>query len=388
VRSRLAIAVATAGALLLGSGAFASNQSAALSDTHVRRLAVSSRVASALGPAGELRGMALNDQQATERDVVATIADFPRMAADGINSVSVYVYLYVTDDKASDVHSGALTLTDQEISTIASAAQANGMGFQLQPVLLDEGPHEWRGFYRPTDISAFFESYTPFVVHYADLAQSIGASLYYVGSENDLLIKQTARWQTLIATVRQHYSGALSYMTTGYKVLDVKFWRQLDLVSFSPYFSLGTDATPTYERDLAAWAQVHTPYVRSLAKKLRMPMIYGEAGYHSQQHAYAYPQLAAGATDLPAPAAQADAYRALLDVLAQEASVYGVTWWRWSLGSTSVDTSYSPANKPAECVLALHWSQDPTVRQAAAGPQCDLHSLDAALFTVGSQLPH
>lgn len=389
MRTRTALALASA-LIVLGAGvatALPGPSARALSDTHVRRANVSARLATALGEAGEIRGMALNDMQVTERGLLATAADFPKMAAMGITSVSVYVYLYVSDPTASDVHSGLLTPTDDEITQLASAAQANGMTMQLQPVLLETQTNTWRGTYVPSDVDAFFASYTPVVLHYADLASTIGASLFYVGSENNNIVGHTALWQRLIAQVRQHFSGALSYMSTGYATPKVKFWRSLDVVSLSPYFSLGDDATPTYERDLAAWAQAHTPYIRKLSKQLKMPIIYGEAGYHSQEHAFAEPQSPGPTTALSAPAAQADAYRALLDVLAQEPGVYGVTWWRWSTGTTVLDTSYSPNGKPAECVIAQHWSTNALVQSAASGPQCDLHVLDATLLSVAGALP-
>ncbi|MCW2544404.1 MAG: hypothetical protein JWM40_1956 [Frankiales bacterium] len=389
MRTRMAVALAAALSLMAGGVAVAlpsGPKSAALSDSHVRRPAVNARLAGALGARGEMRGMALNDIQPTGRGLLAEAADFPRMALEGITSVAIYVYLYVDDPNATQVHSGLLTPQDTEITTLATAAKLSGMTMQLQPVLLDTQSSTWRGRYVPSDVNAFFASYDAQVLHYADLATSIGASLFYVGSENDAIANYTAQWTSLIASVRQHFSGALSYMSTGYTPLKVRFWNKLDVVSISPYFSLGVDATPTYDRARAAWSESHTPYVRSLIKKLKMPIIYGEAGYHSQQHTYAQPQAAGPVTALAAPAAQADAYAALLDVMSQEPGVYGVTWWRWASGTTIADTSYSPNGKPAECVIAQHWSTNAVVRQLAAGPQCDLHAFDAGLVSLAGLL--
>lgn len=389
MRTRLAVAVAASLSLLAGSVASAlpsGPHSAAKSDSHVKRPAVSVRLASALGPAGEMRGMALNDVQTGGRGLLAIAPDFPRMALDGITSVSIYVYKYLDDPAATEIHDGFLTPKDVEITTLATAAKANGISMQLQPVLLDDATSSWRGRYVPRDINDFFASYDAMILRYADLATKIGASLFYVGSENDKLAGYTTQWQKLIAQVRQHFSGALSYMSTGYTPLNVKFWKQLDVVSISPYFSLGEDATPSYERARAAWAEAHTPYIRSLIKKLRMPILYGESGYHSQQHAFAQPQAAQPVGALPAPAAQADAYAALLDVLAQEPGVYGVTWWRWASTSSLADTSYAPNGKPAECVLAQHWSTNALVR-AAAGPQCNLHAYDRLMVSLAAALP-
>lgn len=387
---RIALAIATALVLAFSGVAVAlplSASTSAVADGHVKRAAVSERVAQALGSAGEMRGVAINDLNVTQRNVLGVTVDFPRMALDGITSVSLYVYLYVSDPQGNSVKSGLLTPTDQEISQVAKAARENGLALQLQPVLLDEATNSWRGRYKPSDVRAFFSSYTAQVLRYADVAQTNGVSLFYVGSELDAIAGQTTHWRTLIAEVRKRFTGALSYMATGYTPLTVKFWRQLDLVSFSPYFSLGTDPAPTYERARAAWTLVHTPYVRKIIKALRMPVVYGEAGYHSQQNTFAMPQSGGSVTDLPAPAAQADAYRALLDVLAQEPGVYGVTWWRWDVFSTVADTGYSPARKPAECVLAAAWSRDADVRAAAAGGLCDLHAFDAVLVSAAKLLP-
>ena len=62
----------------------------------------------------------------------------------------------------------------------------------------------------------------------------------------------------------------------------------------------------------------------------------------------------------------------LLDTVPQTGLIHGVTWFAWVAGTTAADTSYSPAGKPAECVLAARWSADPTIRQEAASPACGL----------------
>ena len=379
----LALSAATAAAV--PPTAPAAPQTKAPSDEHVSRPAVSDLAARALGPAGEMRGMALNDMGV--RTLPATIPDFPRMAAAGITSVTVYVYLYVSDPTGTTVTTGLHTPTDAELDAVAQAAHLNGMDLHLMPVLLDTDTRGWRGRYFPSDLNAFFASYTERLVYYADLAQRTGATLFYVGSENERIAGKTAYWRGVINSVRQHYSGALSYMSTPYTAKNVRFWDALDLAGISAYFSMGADDNPTYERYLAAWNQVHTPFVRALARAVRKPLVYSEVGYYAQQQAFANPAEKPETTKMPAPAAQADGYRALLDVLKDEPSVYGVTWWRWAPAGTPADTAYSPNGKPAECVIAAHWSPYPDVRTAASAPVCDLHAFDAALATVGQLIP-
>ena len=360
---------------------------AAPADRHVLRAPLSPRAARALGPTGEMRGMAINDVGFGNRGIAAATVDFPRMAAEGITSVSVYVYLYLASPTGTVVSTGVYTPTDQELELVADAAKANGLDVHLTPVLLD-GTNGWRGRYVPSNLDAFFASYTAQLVKYADLAQRLGVTLFYVGSENEQIAGRTAQWLAAIGAVRQHFHGALAYMSTPYTATNVKFWDALDIAGISAYFSLAADDNPSYNRFLAAWREVHTPFVRDLAKRIRTPLVYAEVGYHSQQQAFANPAEAPPTGTLPAPAAQGDAYAALLDVLKANPLVYGVTWWRWAPGTTAADTSYSPNGKPAECALASRWSRDPQVRAAATSePTCDLHALDAAVAKVTGIVP-
>jgi len=329
-----------------------------------------------------MRGVALNDVGAQGRLLEGTTVDFPRLAAEGVTSVSVYVYLYVDSPTGNRVSTGAETPTDAVVQLVAQAAHANGLGVHLSPVLLDTATNGWRGNYRPSSLDAFFASYTTQVEHYADLAQSVGATLFYVGSENGRLQSSTRYWKALIAATRKHFSGALSYLAIPSSAHEVKFWDLLDLVALSPYFSLGEDPLPSYDRMVAAWRQVNVPAVQKIVRSTRTPVVYGEVGYNSQKGSFTNPSLPAKTVGTAAPAAQADAYRALLDVLAQTPGVYGVTWWRWTTGSTTADMSFSPNGKPAECQIAAHWSADADVRSVASQPVCDLHALDAALGTV------
>jgi hypothetical protein len=356
-------------------------------DAHALRKVVNRRAAVALGPRGELRGIALNDIGTTNSHVESTIADFPRMAAEGVTSVSVYVYLYVDSPTSTVVSAGAFTPSDDIINLVSAAASANGLQVQLQPVLLDRATSTWRGRYRPSNVPAFFASYTEQLVHYADLAQTLGVSLFYVGSENVQLEGRSADWTTLIGTVRKHYSGALSYLAILGSARAITWWNALDLAAVSPYFSLGPDALPTYDRMGIAWRTSIVPAVQTVVKGIRVPLIYGEIGYGSAVGAFTHPEVSPSKAATPAPAAQADAYRVLLDVLAGTSGVYGVTWWRWQAGTSVADSGYSPAGKPAECALASHWSENDVVRMLASLPVCDLHAIDTLLAAAKKSSP-
>jgi hypothetical protein len=357
--------------------------SRAMSDNHVARRPLGGVAAKALGAAGEIRAIALNDVGYAPRPLTSSIADFPRMAADGVTSVVAYVYLYLANPNSNDVTTGPNTPTDNELQLVGDAAKASGLSLQVMPALIDTATSTWRGRYQPTDRAAFFASYTQQILHYADFAQSAGATLFYVGSENQTLVGETAQWRKVITLVRQRFSGALSFMVTMNTTQNIKFWKQLDFVSISAYFGMGEDPAPSYNRMMSAWRQVHAPIVARLVKTLQKPLIFGESGFRNQMYAFTRPALPQPKSDLPAPAAQGDAYRAELDALMEMPSVYGVTWFAWGSATTPADRSYSPAGKPAECALAAHWSTDATIRTIASAPTCDLHLLDAAIVAAG-----
>jgi hypothetical protein len=343
--------------------------------------------ARALGPQKQIRGMALNDQLAG-RSLVSTIPDFPHLKALGVNSVAIYVYLYVHDPKSTEVITGPNTASDSEITTTIDAARQQGLGVQLHPVMMDLTTLTWRGSFQPTSVSRFFSSYTTQLVHYAQLGQAHGANLFYVGSELNNLVKYTTQWRAVIKTVRRHFSGALAYMSNIRVSAATKVWfyDALDFAGLAPYYYMHWKPTPSYDDFRRAWTG-YTTGTGAIAKwlyDLPIPLLYSEIGYHSQERSFVTPYAAGkSARDLPAPQAQADAYRALIDVLNRTRGVKGVTFWAWAPGTKSpADTGFSPAGKPAECVMARAWSTDPTVRSLLNNPGCNLSALDAALLKV------
>jgi len=109
-------------------------RTAAPADGHVTRRRVNARAARALGPTGEMRGIALNDVGG-ERLLEGAIPAFPRLAAEGVTSVTVYIYLYVASPTGSTVTTTNYTATDAELQLVAEAAHANGLDLHLAPVL-------------------------------------------------------------------------------------------------------------------------------------------------------------------------------------------------------------------------------------------------------------
>lgn len=72
---------------------------------------------------------------------------------------------------------------------------------------------EWRGTFQPSNIDAWFASFTAFIVHYARLAQTNNVEMLCSGTEFVQLSGSAnrARWTAVIRAIRSVYRGPLAY---------------------------------------------------------------------------------------------------------------------------------------------------------------------------------
>ena len=287
-----------------------------------------------------------------------SVPDLERLRSDGFNTVSIYAYRFVSDVYDSSVESGVFTETDASIGAAIDAAHAVGLAVQLVPVVwVGNGTSGfvWRGYIRPSDPDAFFDSYRYMLNHYADLAQQHGVELFGIGSEMTLLEYQGQQWIRTAAEVRQHYSGPLTYFTVQSRVEKIRWWSAVDYPGISPYYSLSAAARPSYDEVVGAWRSVHLPALRKASAYVGKPLLVSEIGYASTPGAATHPESAPAG--VPDESLQADLYRAFLSTVLPDRSVDGVSFYRWSAYEAGpANGGFSPKGKSAECVLAKAWA--------------------------------
>jgi hypothetical protein len=152
-----------------------------------------------------------------------------------------------------------LSLTDDQIREIAQKTRAREMEIVLKPHL-DVWDGTSRGAIEPSDPDLFYENYTTFITHYADLAREIRADLFVVGTELDSVanannklaangVNVTGHWQDIITAVRYSYTGKITYSVSCFGdcggTTQVRFWDQLDYIGFEPYFGVTAQNDPT-----------------------------------------------------------------------------------------------------------------------------------------------
>lgn len=358
--SGAALAATLAGALpaAAASGAAATAASpSARTTANVRHAYVPG---TAIPKGGEVHGVALTQARSLYGP---TLPDIPQLASDGVNLVNLYVTEYQKNLNANTIQDGPLTPNTAEVGATIDLAHSYGMAVELMPVLATQGTFHWRGAIWPSNVSQWFTSYTKMIDKWAQVAQDHGAEIFSIGSELEHTQQYTRQWRKVAGSVRGIYHGTTTYMadsnTVGirkYYGLDVKFWNSVDLIGQSPYYSLTAAKTPSVAQLQRIWRQQYLPAERRLSRRWHRPILFDEIGYESVDGAAHDPyQHSSGS---PNQQAQANAYQALIDVTHGLKYIRGVVFFTWTRASVpAVDTSYTPAGKKAECVMAMSWSQ-------------------------------
>jgi glycosyl hydrolase family 113 len=292
------------------------------------------------------------------------------LVATGANWAAVLVTQY--QDTANSIVIAPVaekTPTDAALITAIQDLHGKGMKVMLKPHV-DPWNGQWRGDINPTDINAWFASYTQFIVHYAQLAEEHGVEAYCMGTELRTISGDANRdrWVAVISAIRSVYSGVLTYAANATFPADeftsVSFWDQLDIIGLDGYFTLTDQANPTLAQLIAAWrsnrfGEDAVAAVQNFAESRQKPVIFTEIGYKSTDRTNIEPWNfgLAGALDT---AEQRDCYEAAFTVWSQQSSwMKGFFWWAWPVPAPAEnDTDYNPRGKPAEAVLRT-WQEPP-----------------------------
>lgn len=302
------------------------------------------------------RGVNLTAYNALGFSGPATQAAVKRLAATGATHAALVPTWYQPDIASSDLRPDvAKTPSDASLMAGVRALKAAGMTPVIKPHV-DVLDGSFRGLIRPTDYDTWFAAYTGMLVHYAQLAQSVGAPLFVIGDELTGVQGDRDRWPPLIAKIRAVFKGKLTYAANwdpGYK--SVPFWNLLDYVGIDDYTPLKTATdTPTVDELVAAWAPA-AQTLRDANAETGKPVLLTEIGYPARLGATQKP--AAEDTSRPVdPQGQARAYEAAFRVLRALPFVAGIYWWDWATDDRTLAAdggagSYDPAGKPAERVL-------------------------------------
>jgi GTA TIM-barrel-like domain len=311
------------------------------------------------------RGFVLTGWSASS--YLATRSDnaLERMANDGSNQAAIFTQWFMDTPTSSQIAPDpGRTPTDASILHAMEVAHASGLSVTLKPQLgIRTG--NWIGYAHPADLGSFWTDYRTMLLHYADLAQQGGADTLVVGTEMATLSSDEARWRDLIAEVRTHFSGKLTYAANYDEFERVPFWDSLDYVGIDAYFGLADEANPAPGVDAltAAWSgRGYLDRIAAVSERTNRKVLFTELGYRGTHATAAHPNIWNG-TQVTDTAAQGAAYEAFYRAVSQQPWMAGFYWWEVDADEWWVQ-DYNPLGKDGERVMA-----DWNARLAAPSPE-------------------
>ncbi len=297
------------------------------------------------------------------------------LRATGANWISLLVTQYQDAITSTTIYTKTATPLDADLIHVIDQAHRLGLKVMLKPhVDLARDPAHWRGQigqgFNEAQWSAWFASYQTFIDHYAQLAQTYGADQFCVGTELSATQDRDAQWRAVVASVRNIYSGPITYAANWGDEADLSWWNAVDFIGVDAYYPLTNKNNPTVAELMAGWTP-HTAMLANLSSRWGKQILFTEVGYRSQdgtnQHPWDY--QSEGVIDLQE---QADAYQSAFASVFNQPWFAGIYWWSWRpdpFEGGPCDDGYSPHDKPAEDILRSWYGG--ALRTSSPTPQPD-----------------
>jgi len=242
------------------------------------------------------------------------------------------------------------TVADEELVETISACREMGLKVVLKPIVNCRNG-VWRAHISFFDHEIpgepgwkrWFDSYTAFILHYAEIAERTGCELYCVGCELVQSDRRAEEWRDVIRRVRGVYRGLVTYNCDKFQEEHVAWWDAVDVISSSGYYAPGE-----WEERIAT--------INRVTERFDKPFLFMEAGCMSRSGAAERPNdwSQGGAPD---PEEQCLYVRGLLDAGPRIRGYAGFMLWDWPVRLYSADEAVSDGGyclygKPA---LELLW---------------------------------
>ena len=296
-----------------------------------------------------------------------TQADFHELRDLGVSHVALFPFAYMSSHTEPEVlrfdegHERMdWSLTDAGFVEMGRLARDAGLRLVLIPTLADFVDGHWRGEVHMEDEQswdAWFTSYRRFLLHYARLAEEIGAVGFSVGTELRGSVSLVDQWLYTISRTREEFGGWITYAANWDDYTQVSWWRAVDYIGVQAYFELGEPGNdPSTQRDrlTEAWTPVKET-LQAVSEQFDRKIFFTEVGYKSHERSTVRPWDwdIEGEVDTQL---QAHAYEAAFRVFWNQPWFAGFYWWKWHPATGMMQNrsrEFTPQGKEAEQVLWL-----------------------------------
>jgi len=198
-------------------------------------------------------------------------------------------------------------------------------------------------------------SYSKFILEYAELAQEVHAEIFCIGTELESFIDNRPEyWKQLIVDVRNIYKGKLTYAANWNEFDRTPFWDDLDYIGIDAYFPVSDEKTPTLETCRNGWLK-YKPAINAFSEAHKIPILFTEYGYRSVDFSGKEPWQSDRAMTVVNLEAQSNTLQVLFEEFWNEDWFAGGFLWKWFHDYTraggEADSQFTPQNKPAEIII-------------------------------------
>jgi hypothetical protein len=261
------------------------------------------------------------------------------------------------------------TVKDRDVEFAINRAHELGMKVCLKPVIncLDK---TWRAFinFPDSDVRGkdvhwdeWFDHYTAFICHYAEMAQWTNCEMFCIGCEMIGSERKENHWRGLINETRKMYKGPLVYNVNHGSEDTVHWFDALDYIGISAYYPVTKVPGDTEENMFRAWQPVKEQ-IKALSEKWGKQVIFIEIGCRSAKGCASMPWDSY--EELPYDEdEQAAFYHSCLRTFFNEPWFAGFCWWDWStklydIEKAKTDLGFNIYGKKAEKVIK-EWYANP-----------------------------
>lgn len=210
-----------------------------------------------------------------------------------------------------------------------------------------------------THWKALENSYSTFILEYADLAQEIESESFCIGTElEQFVVNRPKYWLDLIAKIKTIYKGKLTYAANWDEFKRTPFWNALDYIGIDAYFPVSDSKTPTVAECLEGW-KTHKDVMKHLSERYNRPVVFTEFGYRSVDFTGKEPWKFDRSMTVVNLEAQTNTTKALFEAFWKEDWFAGGFIWKWfhdhEVSGGMSNSQFTPQNKPVEKIIKEHY---------------------------------
>jgi hypothetical protein len=246
----------------------------------------------------------------------------------GVNSIAIHPYARISED-------GTVRFRREvkyHIITPIQWSKELDVRFMLKPHLAYWGTDfGWRGdikFDKPDEWKRFFRTYKNWMIFLAEITETYGADMFCVGTEYRQTIDYEAEWRDIIDTVRQIYTGKITYAANWDTYQKVSFWDALDFIGIQAYFPLVDSDMPSRPELTSAWLRI-IEEMKPFAKRLDKKIIFTEIGYNMSPNTARSPWSSYTSRSNEASELQKRCLEVALKMNTTNETLAGIFLWKW-----------------------------------------------------------